>query len=106
MTLRRRTFLQLAASAAALPAMPHVTRAQAWPSRPVRILVGFAAGGNFDIVARLIGQWLWSTDLLGGQVQVLSEPLPASIQHIKSGVIRGLAVTTATRAEALPDVPR
>ena len=45
------------------------------------------------------------TDLLGGQVQVLFEPLPASIQHIKSGAIRGLAVTTATRAEALPDVP-
>ena len=239
MTLRRRTFLQLAASAAALPAMPHVTRAQAWPSRPVRILVGFAAGGNFDIVARLIGQWLSEqlhqsvivenrpgassnvatealvrapadgytlllggavnavnatlfdklsfnfisdvapvagvvrfpnvvtvaasfpaktipefiayakanpdkinhgssgngttqhlagelfkmmtgvsfthvpyrgaapalTDLLGGQVQVLFEPLPASIQHIKSGAIRGLAVTTAMRAEALPDVP-
>jgi len=239
MTLRRRTFLQLAASAAALPAMPHVTRAQAWPSRPVRILVGFAAGGNFDIVARLIGQWLSEqlhqsvivenrpgassnvatealvrapadgytlllggavnavnatlfdklsfnfisdvapvagvvrfpnvvtvaasfaaktipefiayakanpdkinhgssgngttqhlagelfkmmtgvsfthvpyrgaapalTDLLGGQVQVLFEPLPASIQHIKSGAIRALAVTTATRAEALPDVP-
>ena len=239
MTLRRRTFLQLAASAAALPAMPHVTRAQAWPSRPVRILVGFAAGGNFDIVARLIGQWLSEqlhqsvivenrpgassnvatealvrapadgytlllggavnavnatlfdklsfnfisdvapvagvvrfpnvvtvaasfpaktipefityakanpdkinhgssgngttqhlagelfkmmtgvsfthvpyrgaapalTDLLGGQVQLLFEPLPASIQHIKSGAIRALAVTTATRAEALPDVP-
>jgi tripartite-type tricarboxylate transporter receptor subunit TctC len=239
MTLRRRTFLQLAASAAALPAMPHVTRAQAWPARPVRILVGFAAGGNFDIVARLIGQWLSEqlhqsvivenrpgassnvatealvrapadgytlllggavnavnatlfdklsfnfisdvapvagvvrfpnvvtvaasfpaktipefiayakanpdkinhgssgngttqhlagelfkmmtgvsfthvpyrgaapalTDLLGGQVQVLFEPLPASIQHIKSGAIRALAVTTATRAEALPDVP-
>jgi tripartite-type tricarboxylate transporter receptor subunit TctC len=239
MTLRRRTFLQLAASAAALPAMPQVTRAQAWPSRPVRILVGFAAGGNFDIVARLIGQWLSEqlhqsvivenrpgassnvatealvrapadgytlllggavnavnatlfdklsfnfisdvapvagvvrfpnvvtvaasfpaktipefiayakanpdkinhgssgngttqhlagelfkmmtgvsfthvpyrgaapalTDLLGGQVQVLFEPLPASIQHIKSGAIRALAVTTATRAEALPDVP-
>ena len=239
MTLRRRTFLQLAASAAALPAMPHVTRAQAWPSRPVRILVGFAAGGNFDIVARLIGQWLSEqlhqsvivenrpgassnvatealvrapadgytlllggavnavnatlfdklsfnfisdvapvagvvrfpnvvtvaasfpaktipefiayakanpdkinhgssgngttqhlagelfkmmtgvsfthvpyrgaapalTDLLGGQVQLLFEPLPASIQQIKSGAIRALAVTTATRAEALPDVP-
>ncbi len=239
MTLRRRTFLQLAASAAALPAIPHVARAQAWPARPVRILVGFAAGGNFDIVARLIGQWLSEqlhqsvivenrpgassnvatealvrapadgytlllggavnavnatlfdklsfnfisdvapvagvvrfpnvvtvaasfpaktipefityakanpdkinhgssgngttqhlagelfkmmtgvsfthvpyrgaapalTDLLGGQVQVLFEPLPASIQHIKSGAIRALAVTTATRAEALPDVP-
>ena len=45
------------------------------------------------------------TDLLGGQVQVLFEPLPASIQHIKSGAIRALAVTTAARAEALPDVP-
>jgi tripartite-type tricarboxylate transporter receptor subunit TctC len=45
------------------------------------------------------------TDLLGGQVQVLFEPLPASIQHIKSGRLRALAVTTASRSEALPDVP-
>jgi tripartite-type tricarboxylate transporter receptor subunit TctC len=45
------------------------------------------------------------TDLLSGQVQVLFEPLPASIQHIKSGALRALAVTTATRSEALPDVP-
>ncbi len=45
------------------------------------------------------------TDLLGGQVQVLFEPLPASIQHIKSGALRALAVTTATRSEALPDLP-
>ena len=45
------------------------------------------------------------TDLLGGQVQVLFEPLPASIQYIKSGKIRGLAVTTAARSEALPDLP-
>ena len=44
-------------------------------------------------------------DLLGGQVQVLFEPLPASIQHIKSGKLRALAVTSATRSEALPDVP-
>jgi tripartite-type tricarboxylate transporter receptor subunit TctC len=44
-------------------------------------------------------------DLLGGQVQVLFEPLPASIPHIKSGALRALAVTTVTRSEALPDVP-
>jgi len=45
------------------------------------------------------------TDLLGGQVQVLFEPLPASIQHIKSGKLRALAVTTAARSQALPDLP-
>ena len=239
MTLPRRTVLQLAASAAVLPTLPRAARAQAWPSRPVRILVGFSAGGNFDIVARLIGQWLSEqinqpvivenrpgagsnvatealvrapadgytlllggavnavnatlydklsfnfindvapvagvvrfpnvmtvnasfpaktlaefiayakanpgkinhgssgngttqhlagelfktmtgvsfthvpyrgapqalTDLIGGQVQVLFEALPASIQHIKSGALRALAVTTAARSEALPDLP-
>jgi tripartite-type tricarboxylate transporter receptor subunit TctC len=45
------------------------------------------------------------TDLVNGQVQVLFEPLPASIQHIKSGKLRALAVTTAARSEALPEVP-
>ena len=219
--------------------MAGITRAQAYPTRPVRILVGFVAGGNFDIVARLIGQWLSEqfqqpvivenrpgassnlateavvrapadgytlllggavnavnatlfenlgfnfirdlapvagvvrfpnvmtvnasfpartvpefiayakgnpgkvaqgssgngttqhlagalfktmtgadllhvpykgapqaiTDLLNGQVQVLFEPLPASIQHIRSGKLRALAVTTAARSEALPDAP-
>ena len=44
-------------------------------------------------------------DLLGGQVQVLFEPLPASMPYIKSGPLRALAVTTAARSEALPDVP-
>ena len=219
--------------------MAGIARAQAYPARPVRILVGFVAGGNFDIVARLIGQWLSEqfhqpviienrpgassnlateavvrapadgytlllggavnavnatlfenlgfnfirdlapvagvvrfpnvmavnasfpartvpefiayakanpgevnqgssgngttqhlagalfktmtgadflhvpykgapqaiTDLLNGQVQVLFEPLPASIQHIRSGKLCALAVTTAARSEALPEVP-
>jgi tripartite-type tricarboxylate transporter receptor subunit TctC len=235
----RRQVLYLAAGSAALASMAGITRAQAYPTRPVRVLVGFVAGGNFDIVARLIGQWLSEqfhqpviienrpgassnlateavvrapadgytlllggavnavnatlyenlgfnfirdlapvagvvrfpnvmtvntsfpartvpefiayakanpgkvnqgssgngttqhlagalfkamtgadflhvpykgapqaiTDLLNGQVQVLFEPLPASIQHIKSGKLRALAVTTAARSEALPDVP-
>src|SRR6478736_6809780 len=235
----RRQALHLAAGATALASTAGITWAQPYPARPVRILVGFVAGGNFDIVARLVGQSLSEqllqpvivenrpgassniateavvrapadgytlllagavnavnatlyenlgfnfisdlapvagvvrfpnvmtvgqsfpaktvpdfiayakanpakvshgssgngttqhlagelfkmmtgvnllhvpyrgasqalTDLLSGQVQVLFEPLPPSIQHVKSGTLRALAVTTATRSEALPEVP-
>ena len=58
MRLPRRTFLQLAASAAALPAVSRIAWAQAYPARPVRIIVGFPPGGPSDILARLIGQRL------------------------------------------------
>ena len=54
----RRTFLRLAMAAAALPAVSRIARAQAYPSRPVRIIVGFPPGGATDIQARLMGQWL------------------------------------------------
>ena len=58
MKLPRRNFLHLAAGAAALPAVLRFAWAQGYPSRPVRIIVGYPAGGVTDIFARLIGQWL------------------------------------------------
>jgi tripartite-type tricarboxylate transporter receptor subunit TctC len=239
MKLPRRAFLHLAAGAAVLPAVSRIARAQAYPSRPVRIIVGFAPGGVADLYARLIGQWLserlgqpfiienrsgagsnlateavvrapadgytllqvssanaWNatlydnlnfnfirdiapiasiyrapavlvvhpsfsaksvpeliayakanpakislasagpgssshiygelfnmmagvdlvhvhyrssgpalTDLISGQVQATFDPLSTSIEHIRAGKLRALAVTSATRSELLPDVP-
>jgi tripartite-type tricarboxylate transporter receptor subunit TctC len=72
MKLPRRRFLNLAAGAAALPVVPRIAFAQAYPTRPVRIIVGFTAGGNFDLTARLISQWL--SQRLGQQFIVENRP--------------------------------
>jgi tripartite-type tricarboxylate transporter receptor subunit TctC len=84
MTLPRRRFLQLAA--ATLPAVSHSAWAQAWPSRPLRLVVGFPAGGTTDIAARLIGQWL--SDRLGQPVVIENRP----------GAGANLAAETVVRA--------
>ena len=72
MKLPRRTFLHLAAGAAALPAVSRIARAQVYPSRPVRVIVPFAAGGGTDITARVIGQWL--SERLGQQFVIENRP--------------------------------
>ena len=72
MHFTRRLLLRLAAGAAALSASARIARAQAYPSRPVRLIVGLAAGGGQDIVARLMGQWL--SDRLGRQFITENRP--------------------------------
>lgn len=72
MKLRRRQFLHLAAGAAALSTAPHLARAQSYPAKPVRWIVGFAPAGGNDIVARLMGQWL--TERLGQSFVIENRP--------------------------------
>jgi tripartite-type tricarboxylate transporter receptor subunit TctC len=133
MKLLRRTFLHLAAGAAALPVMSSSEAAETYPTRPVHIIVGFAPGGPTDVLARAsfgtgtishVAGVLFKTeasiemthvpyrgsaplviDLLAGQVQAAFDNLQSPIGHIKAGELRALAVTTSTRSPSLPDVP-
>jgi tripartite-type tricarboxylate transporter receptor subunit TctC len=86
--LPRRQFLHLAAGAAALPTLPLIAKAQTYPARPVRIIVGFPAGGQIDIIARLIAQWL--SERLGQQFFVDNRP----------GASSNIAAETAVQAPA------
>ena len=89
MRFRRRQFLHLAGAAVALPAVSRFAWAQAYPSRPVRVVVGLAAGSGADILARLIGQWL--TERLG----------QSFIIENRSGA--GTNIATETVVRAAPD---
>jgi tripartite-type tricarboxylate transporter receptor subunit TctC len=82
----RRQFLHLAAGAATLPPAPYVARAQAYPSRPVHVIVGFPAGSAADILARLFGQWL--SERLG----------PPFIVEIQPGAGGNIATEAVVRA--------
>src|SRR5881227_1575886 len=76
MMYRRRAFLRVAAAAAALPIVSRLARAEGYPTRPVRIIVGFPAGGPTDIVARVMAQWL--SERLGQEFIVENRPGAAS----------------------------
>jgi tripartite-type tricarboxylate transporter receptor subunit TctC len=89
MKLPRRKFLHLAAGAAVFPAISSIASAQAYPTRPVRIIVGYAAGGSNDIVARLVGQWL--SERLGQTFVIENRP----------GA--GTNIATETVVKAAPD---
>src|SRR5215468_245449 len=86
MKLARRAFLRLAGGAAGLPVIPRIGWAQNYPTRPVRIIVGFAPGGTTDLLARLMGQWL--SDRLGQQFVIENRP----------GAAGNLATELAVRA--------
>jgi tripartite-type tricarboxylate transporter receptor subunit TctC len=89
MELARRKFLEFAVGGTALPAVSRIARAQAYPARPVRLVVGFPAGGIYDTYARLIGQWL--SRRLGQSVVIEN----------RSGA--GGSIATETVVRAAPD---
>ena len=89
--LPRRRFLHLAAGAAALPAMSRIASAQTYPTRPVRLVVGFAAGQAIDILARLIAQSL--SERFGqqfiveiGRAAVAISPLRPSCARLRTAI--------------------
>jgi tripartite-type tricarboxylate transporter receptor subunit TctC len=111
MRLPRRRFLQVVTGAVACPAIMRGARAQAYPSRPVRIVVGFAAGGPNDINARIIGQWL--SERLGQQFIVENRP-GASGNLAMETVVKSppdgytltmIALSSAVNATLFPNLP-
>jgi tripartite-type tricarboxylate transporter receptor subunit TctC len=100
--LPRRQFLHLVAGAAALPTVSRVAWAQAYPARPVRIIVGYAAGGGTDISARVIGQWL--SERLGQQFIIENRPGAATniaTEAVARAAADGYTLLLATAANAI-----
>ncbi len=107
MSISRRTLLHLAAGAALLPA-PRIARADTYPSRPVRLLVGFTAGSTTDTLGRLIGQWL--SERLGQPIIIDNRPgaggniaLEALVNAASDGYTLGMVAPAATINMSLYD---
>ena len=102
MKLPRRQFLRLAAGAAVLPAVSHIARAQTYPARPVRLIVGFAPGGATDTTARLMGHWL--SERLGQQF-IVENRVGAGTNIATEAVVRsppdGYTLLTVTASNAI-----
>src|SRR6516164_7695107 len=103
MKSHRRSLLRLIVGGSALPtlswgALTEYAYALDYPTRPVHIIVGFPAGTSSDITSSQF------PDLLSGQVQITFNPLPSSLDFIRAGKLRGLAVTSAMRSGALPSL--
>ncbi len=102
MTIARRAFLSLAAGAVALPAIARMARAETYPGRPVRIVVGYAAGGASDLLARLIGQWL--SERLGQPFIIENRPGAASnvaTESVVKAASDGYTLLLASTANAI-----
>jgi tripartite-type tricarboxylate transporter receptor subunit TctC len=102
MKIPRRTFLHLAAGAGTLPAISRFASAQSYPARPVRIIVGFPAGGTTDIGARLIAQWL--SERLGQQFIVENRPgagTHAATEAVVKAAPDGYTLLMATSSNAI-----
>jgi tripartite-type tricarboxylate transporter receptor subunit TctC len=102
MKLPRRQILHLAAGAAALPALSQIAWAQTYPTRPVHLMVGFAAGGAADVYTRIMGQWL--TECLGQQF-IVENRVGAGSNIATEAVVRaspdGYMLLTCTTANAV-----
>ena len=102
MRIPRRKFLHLAAAASALPAMPYIARAESYPSRPVHVIVGYAAAGPTDIAGRLISDWL--SKRLNQQFNVEDRPGAGSdiaTEYVLHSPPDGYTLLLATQSNAI-----